>query len=38
MRADVRAVTPLRSIRIRERAYNFNAYFRVRRGAPTVLY
>jgi hypothetical protein len=30
--------TPLRSIRMRERAYNLSAYFRVEWGARTVLY
>jgi hypothetical protein len=38
MQGAVRGVTPLRSIRMRERPYNFNAHFRVRRGARTVLY
>jgi hypothetical protein len=38
MRSAVRDVTPLRSIRMRELAYNFSAHFRVGRGARTVLY
>jgi hypothetical protein len=38
MRSVVRGVTPLRSIRMRERAYNFSVHFRVGRGARTVLY
>jgi hypothetical protein len=33
MRGAVRGVTPLRSIRMRERAYNFSAHLRVGRGA-----
>jgi hypothetical protein len=35
MRGAVRGVTPLRSIRMRERAYNFIAHFRVGRGVRT---
>jgi hypothetical protein len=38
MRGTVRGVTPVRDIRMRERAYSFNAHFRVRRGERTVLY
>jgi hypothetical protein len=38
MRGAVRGVTPQRSIRMRERAYNFRAHFRVGWGARTVLY
>jgi hypothetical protein len=38
MRGAVRVVTPLRSIRMRERAYNFSVHFRVGLGARTVLY
>jgi hypothetical protein len=38
MRGAVRGVTPLRRIRMRERAYYFNAHFRVGRGIHTVLY
>jgi hypothetical protein len=38
MRGSVRDLTPVRSIRMRERAYNFNAHFGVGRGARTVLY
>jgi hypothetical protein len=38
MRSAVEGVTPLRSVRMRERAYNFSDYFRVGRGARTVLY
>jgi hypothetical protein len=38
MRGAVRGVTPLLSIRMRERAYNFSAHFRVRQGACSVLY
>jgi hypothetical protein len=38
MRGAVWGVTPLRSIRMRERAYNFKAHFRFERGARTVLY
>jgi hypothetical protein len=34
----VRGVTPLQSIRMRERAYNFSAHFGVGRGTRTVLY
>jgi hypothetical protein len=34
----VRGVTPQRDIRMRERAYNFSAHYRVGRGASTVLY
>jgi hypothetical protein len=34
MRSAVRSVTLLRSIRMRERAYNFRAHFRVGRGIP----
>jgi hypothetical protein len=37
MRSAVRGVTPLRSTRMRERAYNFSAHFKVRLGARTVL-
>jgi hypothetical protein len=36
-RGDVRGVTPVRCIRMRERAHNFSVHFRVRRGARTVL-
>jgi hypothetical protein len=32
------SVTPLRSIRMRKRTYDFSAHFRVERGARTVLY
>jgi hypothetical protein len=35
MRSAVRGVIPLRSIRMRERAYNFSANFRVGQGAST---
>jgi hypothetical protein len=38
MRDAVRVVTPLRSIRMRERAYNFIAHFRVSRAARSILY
>jgi hypothetical protein len=38
MRAVVQGDTPLRSIRMRERAYNFSAHLRVGRGARTELY
>jgi hypothetical protein len=49
MRGAVRGVNPLRSIRMRERAYNFttkeiiitiyfSAHFRVGQGARTALY
>jgi hypothetical protein len=38
MRGAVRGVTPLRRIRMRERAYNFSAHFRIGPGARTVLY
>jgi hypothetical protein len=38
MRGAVRGVTPVWSIRMLERAYNFSAHFSVRRGACTVLY
>jgi hypothetical protein len=34
----VRGDTPLRNIRMRERAYNSSAHVRVGRGARTVLY
>jgi hypothetical protein len=37
-RGAVRGDTPMQSIRMRERAYNFIAYFNVKRGARTVLY
>jgi hypothetical protein len=37
MRGAVWGVTPLRSIRMRERVYNFSAHFRVGRGTRTVL-
>jgi hypothetical protein len=37
-RADVRGVTPVRGIPMRERAYNFNAHFIIGRLARTVLY
>jgi hypothetical protein len=36
MRGSVRLVSPLRSFRMRERAYNFD--YRIGRGARTVLY
>jgi hypothetical protein len=38
MRGAVWSVTPLRTIRMREYAYNFSAYFRIGCGARTVLY
>jgi hypothetical protein len=34
----VRGVSPVRSIRMRERACNFSVHLRVGRGARTVLY
>jgi hypothetical protein len=37
MRGAVWGVTPLRSIRMRERVYNFSAHFRVGRGAPRII-
>jgi hypothetical protein len=33
-----RGITPVRGIRMRERAYNFSAHFRVGRGTRAVLY
>jgi hypothetical protein len=32
----MRGITPLWSIRMRERAYNFNTHFKERQGARTV--
>jgi hypothetical protein len=38
MQVAVRGVTLLRSMRMRERAYNLSAHIRVGRGIRTVLY